>query len=124
MARKKGDVQAHVQTVAFKAESNDIVDTAVAAGSFKTLVAAVQAAGLFETLKGAGPLTVFATASIDEAGATRSGCPPAGRKAESRAHGNHSRPVFPADLIDPTYTSGESPATLTSRGRSASTRRF
>jgi len=38
----------------------DIVDTAVAAGSFKTLVTAVQAAGLVETLKGKGPLTVFA----------------------------------------------------------------
>ena len=38
----------------------DIVDTAVAAGSFKTLVTAVQAAGLVDTLKGAGPYTVFA----------------------------------------------------------------
>jgi uncharacterized surface protein with fasciclin (FAS1) repeats len=38
----------------------DIVDTAVAAGSFKTLVAAVQAAGLVDTLKGPGPFTVFA----------------------------------------------------------------
>lgn len=38
----------------------DIVDTAVAAGSFKTLVKAVQAAGLAETLKGKGPFTVFA----------------------------------------------------------------
>jgi uncharacterized surface protein with fasciclin (FAS1) repeats len=38
----------------------DIVDTAVAAGSFKTLVAAVEAAGLVETLKGTGPFTVFA----------------------------------------------------------------
>jgi uncharacterized surface protein with fasciclin (FAS1) repeats len=38
----------------------DIVDTAVQAGSFNTLVAAVQAAGLAETLKGAGPFTVFA----------------------------------------------------------------
>ncbi len=38
----------------------DIVDTAIAAGSFKTLVAAVQAAGLVETLKGPGPFTVFA----------------------------------------------------------------
>ena len=38
----------------------DIVDTAVSAGNFKTLVAAVQAAGLAETLKGAGPFTVFA----------------------------------------------------------------
>ena len=38
----------------------DIVDTAVNAGSFNTLVAAVKAAGLVETLKGAGPFTVFA----------------------------------------------------------------
>jgi len=38
----------------------DIVDTAVSAGSFKTLVAAVTAAGLVDTLKGAGPFTVFA----------------------------------------------------------------
>jgi uncharacterized surface protein with fasciclin (FAS1) repeats len=38
----------------------DIVDTAVEAGSFKTLVTAVQAAGLEETLRGAGPYTVFA----------------------------------------------------------------
>ena len=38
----------------------DIVDTAVKAGSFNTLVAAVQAAGLAETLKGEGPFTVFA----------------------------------------------------------------
>ena len=38
----------------------DIVDTAVEAGSFQTLVAAVQAAGLVETLKGEGPFTVFA----------------------------------------------------------------
>ena len=38
----------------------DIVDTAVSAGQFKTLVKAVQAAGLAETLKGPGPFTVFA----------------------------------------------------------------
>ena len=38
----------------------DIVDTAVGAGSFNTLVAAVKAAGLVETLKGTGPFTVFA----------------------------------------------------------------
>ena len=38
----------------------DIVDTAASAGSFKTLVAAVQAAGLVDALKGQGPLTVFA----------------------------------------------------------------
>lgn len=41
-------------------EKKDIVDTAVAAGSFKTLAAALQAAGLVETLKGKGPFTVFA----------------------------------------------------------------
>ena len=39
---------------------SDIVDTAVAAGSFKTLVTAVKAAGLVETLKSPGPFTVFA----------------------------------------------------------------
>jgi uncharacterized surface protein with fasciclin (FAS1) repeats len=38
----------------------DVVDTAVAAGSFKTLVTAVKAADLVETLKGKGPFTVFA----------------------------------------------------------------
>ncbi|MDP2696509.1 fasciclin domain-containing protein [Thalassospira sp.] len=42
------------------AKAADIVDTAVAAGSFNTLVAAVQAAGLVDTLKGEGPFTVFA----------------------------------------------------------------
>lgn len=44
----------------FPAAEPDIVDTAVAAGSFKTLVAAVQAAGLEETLRSEGPFTVFA----------------------------------------------------------------
>lgn len=42
------------------AADTDIVDTAVGAGSFTTLVAAVQAAGLVDTLKGEGPFTVFA----------------------------------------------------------------
>jgi uncharacterized surface protein with fasciclin (FAS1) repeats len=41
-------------------QPRDIVDTAVAAGSFKTLARALQAAGLVDTLKGAGPFTVFA----------------------------------------------------------------
>ncbi len=41
-------------------EKKDIVDTAVAAGSFKTLAAALGAAGLVDTLKGEGPFTVFA----------------------------------------------------------------
>ena len=45
---------------AIAAKAGDIVDTAVSAGQFKTLVAAVKAAGLVETLKGEGPFTVFA----------------------------------------------------------------
>ena len=42
------------------AQDKDIVETAAAAGSFKTLVTAVKAAGLVDTLKSAGPFTVFA----------------------------------------------------------------
>ena len=43
-----------------QAAEKDIVDTAVEAGQFQTLAAALEAAGLVETLKGAGPFTVFA----------------------------------------------------------------
>jgi uncharacterized surface protein with fasciclin (FAS1) repeats len=43
-----------------RAQEKDIVATAVAAGQFKTLAAALQAAGLVDTLKGKGPFTVFA----------------------------------------------------------------
>ena len=43
-----------------RAAEKDIVDTAVAAGQFQTLAAALDAAGLIETLKGPGPFTVFA----------------------------------------------------------------
>ena len=46
--------------LAASAQANDIVDTAVAAGSFKTLATALGAAGLVDTLKGKGPFTVFA----------------------------------------------------------------
>jgi uncharacterized surface protein with fasciclin (FAS1) repeats len=46
--------------VAFSAQAKDIVDTAVAAGNFKTLAAALTAADLIGTLKGPGPFTVFA----------------------------------------------------------------
>ncbi len=60
-------VLASVATLSFafatpqhKTAPKDIVDTAVAAGSFKTLVTAVKAAGLVDALKGKGPLTVFA----------------------------------------------------------------
>jgi len=45
---------------AVTAKAADIVDTAVSAGQFETLVAAVKAAGLVDTLKGDGPFTVFA----------------------------------------------------------------
>src|SRR4051812_42329626 len=45
---------------AFADDKKDIVDTAVSAGSFKTLAAALQAAGLVDTLKGEGPFTVMA----------------------------------------------------------------
>ncbi|MEM7685776.1 MAG: fasciclin domain-containing protein [Pseudomonadota bacterium] len=49
-----------VPSLAADAERADIVDTAVLANDFNTLVAAVQAAGLVDTLKGEGPFTVFA----------------------------------------------------------------
>jgi uncharacterized surface protein with fasciclin (FAS1) repeats len=45
---------------ALSVQAKDIVDTAVAAGNFKTLATALQAAGLVDTLKGKGPFTVFA----------------------------------------------------------------
>lgn len=46
--------------VVFSVQAKDIVDTAVAAGNFKTLATALTAAGLIDTLKGPGPFTVFA----------------------------------------------------------------
>lgn len=49
-----------VPTAGFAADSKNIVETAVAAGNFTTLVTAVKAAGLVETLSGPGPFTVFA----------------------------------------------------------------
>jgi uncharacterized surface protein with fasciclin (FAS1) repeats len=51
-----GDEHSH----AAEASNNDIVAVAISAGSFNTLVAAVKAAGLAETLQSAGPFTVFA----------------------------------------------------------------
>jgi len=53
-------VAALVAGTSVRAQQKDIVDTAVGAGSFKTLAAALQAAGLVDTLKGNGPFTVFA----------------------------------------------------------------
>ena len=51
---------ANARVAAHSVESNDIVETAVAAGQLKTLAAALESAGLIEALKGNGPLTVFA----------------------------------------------------------------
>ncbi len=59
-AGKRG-ASTSIRTVAFKKDAKmDIVDTAVSAGSFKTLAAALKAAGLVDTLKAKGPFTVFA----------------------------------------------------------------
>lgn len=56
-----GSCSSHSEKASYKKKAKaNIVETAVAAGSFKTLVAAVQAAGLADTLSGEGPFTVFA----------------------------------------------------------------
>jgi uncharacterized surface protein with fasciclin (FAS1) repeats len=58
---KKTLIAASVLALAsLSAQAADIVDTAVAAGNFKTLVTALKEAGLVDTLKGPGPFTVFA----------------------------------------------------------------
>ena len=57
---KKLLVISALSLAALSAQAMDIVDTAVAAGNFKTLAAALTAAGLVDTLKGKGPFTVFA----------------------------------------------------------------
>ncbi len=49
-----------VSAIPVAAQPKDIVETAAAAGTFKSLAAALQAAGLVQTLKGPGPFTVFA----------------------------------------------------------------
>ena len=49
-----------LSVAALSVQAKDIVDTAVGAGNFKTLAAALTAAGLVDTLKGKGPFTVFA----------------------------------------------------------------
>jgi uncharacterized surface protein with fasciclin (FAS1) repeats len=54
------DKGAKAPVAAPAAAAKDIIDTAVGAGTFKTLATALTEAGLFETLKGAGPFTVFA----------------------------------------------------------------
>ncbi|TFZ03296.1 fasciclin domain-containing protein [Ramlibacter rhizophilus] len=57
---KKVLLAAALTVAAAAAQAKDIVDTAVAAGDFKTLATALQKAGLVDTLKGKGPFTVFA----------------------------------------------------------------
>ena len=57
---KKLIITTALAAAAFVVQAKDIVDTAVGAGNFKTLVTALQAAGLVDTLKGKGPFTVFA----------------------------------------------------------------
>ena len=57
---KKLLVISALSLAALSAQSKDIVDTAVGAGNFKTLAAALTAAGLIDTLKSKGPFTVFA----------------------------------------------------------------
>lgn len=59
-ACSSGEADAPAATTKTEMAQKDIVDTAVAAGSFNTLVAAVQAAGLEDTLRSDGPFTVFA----------------------------------------------------------------
>ena len=57
---KKAIIATAVAFAALSAQAKDIVDTAVGAGEFKTLAAALEKAGLVDTLKGPGPFTVFA----------------------------------------------------------------
>ena len=57
---KKLLIAAALAATGLAVQAKDIVDTAVAAGNFKTLATALQAAGLVDTLKGKGPFTVFA----------------------------------------------------------------
>jgi uncharacterized surface protein with fasciclin (FAS1) repeats len=57
---KKLFIATALAAAAFAVQAKDIVDTAVAAGNFKTLATALTAAGLIDTLKGKGPFTVFA----------------------------------------------------------------
>lgn len=57
---KKLLITAVLGVTALTVQAKDIVDTAVAAGNFKTLATALKAAGLVDTLKGKGPFTVFA----------------------------------------------------------------
>ena len=92
-------------TTPVRAQTKDVVDTAVAAGSFKTLAKALDAAGLVTTLKGEGPFTVFAP--TDEAfaklpaGTLESLLEPANRAKLQRILTYHVVPgkVMAADVV-------------------------
>ena len=111
-------VTALVIATAAQAQNRDIVDTAVAAGQFNTLAAALKAAGLVETLKGAGPFTVFAPTNAAfaklPAGTVESLTQPAQRETLSGILTYHvvSGRVSAADLISQ-IEAGNGTATLT-----------
>jgi uncharacterized surface protein with fasciclin (FAS1) repeats len=106
---------------AVRAQTPDIVDTAVAAGSFKTLAKALEAAGLVETLKGAGPFTVFAP--TDEAfaklpaGTVESLLKPENKAKLQRVLTYHvvAGKVMAADVVKLSSAKGVSGDTLTIR---------
>ena len=68
-------------------QAKDIVDTAVAAGSFKTLATALTAAGLIDTLTGKGPFAVFAPTTVWSTSSTVSSCQSEARRRLAAAWG-------------------------------------
>ena len=109
--------------------SRDIVDTAVAAGSFKTLAQALTAADLVDTLKGTGPFTVFAP--TDEAfaklpaGTLKDLLKPENKAKLRRILTYHVVPgaVSSADVVKLTSAKAEMPISTSANARSASGRR-
>jgi uncharacterized surface protein with fasciclin (FAS1) repeats len=93
--------------------AKDIVDTAVGAGQFTTLVAAVQAAGLEGTLRGAGPFTVFAPTDAAfaalPAGTVEDLLKPENKAKLTKILTYH---VVPAEVMSAAITSEMSPATV------------
>jgi uncharacterized surface protein with fasciclin (FAS1) repeats len=92
---------ADVQAQSYGSDRPNLVEVAVAAGSFNTLVAAVQAAGLEETLRGHGPFTVFAP--TDEAFAKL----PEGTVEALLADPERLRAVLTYHVVSGRVTSGE-----------------
>jgi len=104
----------------------DIVDTAVAAGSFKTLAAALKAADLVDTLKGTGPFTVFAPTDAAfaklPAGTVESLLKPENKAQLQRILSYHvvSGKVMAADVVKMTSAKAVSGDTLTITNKSGS----